>query len=58
MSFANCPVPPDYTGYVLTVEKLDEWDVFHRFLAQNPDIQERYAAHKTYEILKDDNRNR
>ena len=40
----------------LVVEKLQEFDTFLSFLAQNPDVSERYKIHKTYEILKDDTR--
>ena len=47
-----------HTSYsnTLVVEKIKEWDWFQRFLEQNPDVAERYALHKTYEIL-DDTRN-
>lgn len=43
------------TGFKTTFEKLDDWDIYHRFLEQNPDVKERYEAHKTFEILKNDN---
>lgn len=42
------------TNIKLVAEKLDEWDVFQRFLEYNTDIKERYAVFKTYEILKND----
>ena len=42
-------------NYKLTAERLEEWQWFQNFLNQNPDIKERYAVHKTYEILKDKN---
>lgn len=45
-------------GFTLITEKISEWDVYQRFLELNPDVKERYEVHKTYEILKDDNRNR
>ena len=35
-------------------EKLEEYDWFYRFLEQNPDVKARYEAHKTYEILKNE----
>jgi hypothetical protein len=54
MSFNNPPIPP-FVNYTLTAEKIDEYDVFSRFLKLNPDIAEKYNAHKTYEILKRDN---
>mgnify|MGYP006269183885 CR=1 FL=1 len=45
---------PTGQNYKLVAEKLEEWDWFMNFLEQNPDIKEKYQAHKTYEILKDD----
>jgi hypothetical protein len=39
---------------LLVAEKLEQWQWFERFLEQNPDIEERWAQHKTYEILKND----
>jgi hypothetical protein len=44
----------DYTRRLLVVEKLEQWEWFQRFLEQNPDIEERWVQHKTYEILKND----
>jgi ribosome biogenesis protein Tsr3 len=41
--------------FYLVVEKLEEFDYFMRFLELNPDVKERYEAHKTYEILNNDN---
>lgn len=41
-------------SYTLTTEKVYEYDRFMRFLKLNPDVAERYAVHKTYEILKDE----
>lgn len=38
----------------LIAEKIEEWDIFYRFLAYNPEIQEKYEVYKTYEILKND----
>lgn len=40
-------------GQTLVADKLEQWDIFQRFLALNPDIAERYEIHKTYEILND-----
>jgi hypothetical protein len=40
--------------WLLSSEKLEQWDWFERFLEQNPDIEERWAQHKTYEILKNE----
>lgn len=54
MSFNNSPIP-SFANFVLTTEKIDEYDIFHRFLKLNPDIAEQYSKHKTYEILKRDN---
>jgi hypothetical protein len=39
---------------LLVAEKLEQWQWFERILEQNPDIEERWAQHKTYEILKND----
>jgi hypothetical protein len=39
---------------LLVAEKLEQWEWFERFLEQNPDIEERWSQHKTYEILKND----
>ena len=51
--------PPGTGGvninYKLTAERLEEWQWFTNFMDQNPDVKERFAVHKTYEILKDDN---
>ena len=44
---------PAGQNYTLTSEKIYEHDRFMRFLELNPDVAERYAVHKTYEILKD-----
>ena len=41
-------------NFRLVAEKLVEWDVFQRFLEYNPEIKEKYAVFKTYEILKND----
>ena len=41
------------TNVTLVAEKIEEWDMFYRFLDQNPDVKERYEVHKTYEILND-----
>ena len=41
-------------NYRLVAEKLEEWDIFYRFLEHNPDIKEKYQVYKTYEILKND----
>lgn len=42
----------------LVLEKLEQWEWFMRFIATNPDLEDRWEQHKTYEILKDDTRNR
>ena len=39
---------------MLVQEKLQQWTWFERFLALNPDVEERWKKHKTYEILKDE----
>jgi len=39
---------------MLVSEKLEQWDWFERFLAQNPDIKLRWEQHKTYEILNNE----
>ena len=41
-------------SHTLVAEKIEEWDSFKLFLEYNPDIKERYAVFKTYEILKND----
>lgn len=46
------------TNVTLVAEKIEEWDMFNRFLELNPDVAERYETHKTYEILKDEHRER
>jgi len=42
--------------FKLVEEKLEEWQWYERFIAQNPDLQERWEQHKTYEILNNDTR--
>lgn len=42
----------------LIAEKLEEWEWYARFIAMNPDLQDRWDQHKTYEILKDKHRSR
>jgi hypothetical protein len=42
-----------YSNTTLVVEKIKEWEVFQRFLSYNPEIKEKYAVFKTYDILKD-----
>lgn len=42
------------SNYVLIQERIEEWNVFYRFLEHNPDIKEKYQVYKTYEILKND----
>ena len=42
------------TNVTLVAEKIEEWDMFNRFLEQNPDIKEKYETYKIYEILKDE----
>ena len=42
------------TNVTLIAEKIEEWDMFTRFLEQNPDVKEKYEIYKTFEILKDD----
>ena len=44
------------TNVTLVAEKIEEWDWFDRFIETNPDVKERWEQYKTYEILKDDNR--
>lgn len=39
---------------LLVMEKLEHWNWFERFIAQNPDVAARWEQHKTYEILKDE----
>ena len=39
---------------MLVQEKLEQWNWFERFLALNPDVEQRWEQHKTYEILKDE----
>lgn len=41
-------------NYKLTAERLEEWQWFQNFMDQNPDVKERFAVHKTYEILNND----
>lgn len=38
--------------FKLTAERLLEWQWYNRFIAMNPDLQERWQQHKSYEILK------
>lgn len=47
-----------YNETALVAEKIEEWNSFKLFLEYNPDIKERYAVFKTYEILKNGARNR
>jgi len=56
MSYANAGslLENDKRRRLLVAEKLKQWNWFERFLEQNPNIEERWAQHKTYEILKDD----
>ena len=42
------------TNFTLVADKLEEWDIFQRFLEHNPEIKEQYLVYKTYEILKND----
>lgn len=42
------------SNYVLIREKIEEWNIFYRFLEHNSDIKEKYQVYKTYEILKND----
>ena len=42
-------------NYKLTAERLEEWQWFTNFMDQNPDVKERFAVHKTYEILNNEN---
>lgn len=41
------------TNVTLVAEKIEEWDIFNRFLELNSDIKEKYETYKTFEILKD-----
>ena len=43
-----------HLNVILVAEKLEEWDIFQRFLEYNPEIKEQYQVYKTYEILKND----
>lgn len=43
---------------MLVQEKLAQWTWFERFLGLNPDVAARWEQHKTYEILKDEYRER
>ena len=45
---------PPGQSYALTMEKVEAYDKFMRFLEINPDVAERYAVHNTYEILKNE----
>lgn len=40
------------TNVALVAEKIEEWDMFYRFLEYHPEIREKYEVYKTYEILK------
>lgn len=42
-------------NYKLTAERLEEWQWFQNFMDQNLDVKERFAVHKTYEILNNEN---
>lgn len=44
------------TNVTLVAEKIEEWEVFHRFLELNLDIKEKYETYKTFEILNNDTR--
>jgi len=44
------------TNFKLVAEKLVEWEWYERFIAQNPDLKDRWEQHKTYEILNNDTR--
>ena len=39
---------------LLVQEKLEQWNWFERFLALNPDVEQRWEQHKTYEILNNE----
>ena len=39
---------------MLVQEKLEQWNWFERFLALNPDVEQRWEQHKTYEILNNE----
>ena len=41
-------------SYVLTQQRLEEWEWYRNFITMNPDLQERWEQHKTYEILKNE----
>jgi len=43
------------TTFKLVADRLVEWEWYERFIAQNPDLKDRWEQHKTYEKLKDDN---
>lgn len=45
-------------SHMLVQEKLEQWIWFERFLAVNPDVEQRWEQHKIYEILKDEHRER
>lgn len=38
----------------LVAEKLEQWEWYTRFIEMNPDLQDRWEQHKTYEILKNE----
>ena len=55
MSVGNLTrLKPEFDSYKLVAEKLQEWEWYHRFIAMNPDLEDRWEQHKTYEILKDE----
>ena len=47
---------PSRTEFKTTAERLTEWSWYERFIAQNPDLKDRWEQHKTYEILNNDTR--
>lgn len=57
MSFVGAEkLIPNRAEFKLTAERLVEWNWYNRFIAQNPDLQERWEQHKTYEILNNDHK--
>lgn len=47
---ANVPM----TNVTLVAEKLEQWEWYARFIEMNPDLQERWEQHKTFEILNNE----
>ena len=58
MSYHGLSGLKDTAGFILVADKLEQWEWYQRFIEMNPDLQERWEQHKTYEILNNEHRTR